>query len=206
MNPIQFFKRFFIYDLGVKLVAIKKGANAVEPIRELKKIKELKTYLRKRLYRDYFLFTFGINTGLRISDILPLRVTDVKYTKHLIVREKKTSKFRKTIITEMMKKEIDNYTINMTDSDYLFPSKKGGKPISRMQAWQIIHDGARTCGIEGAIGTHTLRKTFGYHFYQRTKDVAMLQQIFGHSSPSITLRYIGINGDMIDRALENFSL
>jgi integrase len=52
--------------------------------------------------------------------------------------------------------------------------------------------------MEGGIGTHTLRKTFGYHFYQRTKDVAMLQQIFGHSASSITLRYIGINDDMMD--------
>ncbi|MFL0366188.1 site-specific integrase, partial [Pseudobacillus sp. 179-B 2D1 NHS] len=51
-----------------------------------------------------------------------------------------------------------------------------------------------------------MRKTFGYHFYQRTKDVAMLQQIFGHSSPSITLRYIGINDEMVDRVLEDFSL
>ncbi|OVE45880.1 tyrosine-type recombinase/integrase, partial [Pseudobacillus badius] len=65
---------------------------------------------------------------------------------------------------------------------------------------------SRACGIEGAIGTHTMRKTFGYHFYQQTKDVAMLQQIFGHSAPSVTLRYIGINDEMIDQILERFSL
>ncbi|WP_425389003.1 hypothetical protein [Domibacillus iocasae] len=51
-----------------------------------------------------------------------------------------------------------------------------------------------------------MRKTFGYHFYQQTKDVAMLQQIFGHSAPSVTLRYIGINEDMMDQALQSFSL
>ncbi|MCJ2173246.1 hypothetical protein C7M22_00288 [Bacillus velezensis] len=43
------------------------------------------------------------------------------------------------------------------------------------------------------IGTHTLRKTFGYHFYRQTKDVAMLQEIFNHSDQRTTLRYIGIN-------------
>lgn len=190
----------------MKLLTARRGANAVEPIRELKKIKELKTYLRQRSYRDYFLFIFGINSGLRISDILPLRVIDVKYAKYLKIREKKTGNFRKTIISETLKNEIEKYTEKMADNDYLFPSKKGDKPISRMQAWQIIHDAALVCRIEGPIGTHTLRKTFGYHFYQRTKDVAMLQQIFGHSSPSITLRYIGINGDMMDKALEKFSL
>lgn len=187
-------------------MATRQGANAVEPIRELEKIQEIKDYLLRRSYRDYFLFIFGINSGLRISDILPLRVMDVRYTKHLKVREKKTGNARKTIITDALKNEIEKYTKKSADSDYLFPSRKGEQPISRIQAWQIIHDAAKSCHVDGAIGTHTLRKTFGYHFYQHTKDVAMLQYIFGHSSPSITLRYIGINDDMVDEALESFSL
>jgi len=187
-------------------VAIKSGASAVEPIRDIGKIQEIKDYLLHRSFRDYFLFVFGINSGLRISDILPLRVLDVKYTKHLKIKERKTKNIRKIIITHVLKNEIDKYTYRMADSDYLFPSQKGNKPISRIHAWQIINTAAKACGVEGAIGTHTLRKTFGYHFYQQSKDVAMLQYIFGHSSPSITLRYIGINDDMVDEALLNFSL
>lgn len=182
------------------------GANAVEPIRDVKKIQEIKEYLLRRSYRDYFLFTFGINSGLRISDILPLRVVDVKYSKHLLVHEKKTGNLRKIKVTVALKEEIIKYTNKKPDSDFLFPSRKGNHPISRNQAWQIINNAARECSVEGPIGTHTLRKTFGYHFYQKTKDVAMLQYIFGHSSPSITLRYIGINDDMVDKALEMFSL
>ncbi len=184
----------------------KKGANAVEPIRNINEIQEMKTYLRRRSYRDYFLFTFGINSGLRISDILPLKVSDVRFKHYIIIREKKTGNLRKVRITRVLRKEIERYTLHMRDSDYLFPSRKGNRPISRVQAWQIIHDAAKACGLKGSIGTHTLRKTFGYHFYQLTKDVAMLQQIFGHSSPSITLRYIGINDEMVDQALEKFSL
>jgi integrase len=187
-------------------MAAKKGANTVEPIRDIEKIKEIKEYLLRRSYRNYLLFIFGINSGLRISDILPLRVIDVKYAKHLIIKEKKTKNIRKTIITENLRMEIERYTRKMADSEYLFPSQKGNKPISRIQAWQIIHTAAKECGVEGPIGTHTLRKTFGYHFYQKTKDVAMLQYIFGHSSPAITLRYIGINDEMVSRALEEFSL
>jgi hypothetical protein len=49
-----------------------------------------------------------------------------------------------------------------------------------------------------------MRKTFGYHFYQQTKDVALLQNIFNHSAPSITLRYIGINDDLLDKAIDDF--
>jgi integrase len=68
-----------------------------------------------------------------------------------------------------------------------------------------MNQAAAAVGLED-IGTHTLRKTFGYHHYQQNKDVAILQQIFNHSSPSITLRYIGINQDIIDRSLEDFCL
>lgn len=184
----------------------RKGANTVEPIRDMEKIREMKEHFLHQSYRNYFLFHFGINSGLRIGDILPLRVMDVKYTDHLKVREQKTGKIRKVKMTPALKSEIEKYTKNMADSDYLFPSRQGDGSITRMQAWQILNDAAKACHVEGAVGTHTLRKTFGYHFYQRTKDVAMLQQIFGHSSPSVTLRYIGINDDMMDQALEGFAL
>lgn len=184
----------------------KQGSNAVEPIRDVKKIKEIKQYLLKKSYRDYFLFTFGINSGLRISDILFLRVKDVKCSKLIIIKERKTGNKRKIIVNSSLKNEIDIYIKGKMDNEFLFLSRNGNKPISRVQAWQIINNAAKSCGVEGAIGTHTLRKTFGYHFYQRTKDVAMLQYIFGHSSPSITLRYIGINDEMVEKALINFSL
>ena len=91
--------------------------------------------------------------------------------------------------------------------DYIFSGRRAGdKPLDRSQAYRIINDAARAIGITDKIGTHTLRKTFGFHFYQRTKDVALLQYLFNHSSPSVTLRYIGINQDVADRALRGFSL
>ncbi|KIL71869.1 site-specific integrase [Bacillus badius] len=184
----------------------RQGQNSVEPIRDPEKIRMMKEYLLHKSYRDYFLFTFGINSGLRISDILPLRVMDVRHTEHLRIREKKTGNVRKIKMSAALKQEIEKYTRQMADSDPLFPSRKGKGPIGRQTAWRAINEASRACGIEGAIGTHTMRKTFGYHFYQQTKDVAMLQQIFGHSSPSITLRYIGINDEMIDKALDSFSI
>ena len=183
-----------------------KGANTVEPIRDPDQIREMKEHLLHKSYRDYFLFAFGINSGLRIGDILPLRVMDVASATHLRIKEQKTGKIRKVRMTMALQQEIAKYTKGLAASDYLFPSRQGNKPISRVMAWKIINEAAKVVGIEGAIGTHTLRKTFGYHFYQRTKDVAMLQEIFGHSSPSITLRYIGINDDMINSVMDDFSL
>ncbi len=184
----------------------RKGANKVEPIRDIKKIKEIKEHLLQRSYRNYFLFSFGINSGLRISDLLPLRAGNVRNQQYFIVQEKKTDKFRKVVITKVLKEDIAKYTYHMADDQLLFPSQKGNGPITRIHAWKIIHDAAKACGVEGAIGTHTLRKTFGYHFYQQYKDIAMLQYIFGHSSPAITFRYIGINDDMVNRAMEKFYL
>jgi integrase len=179
--------------------------NLVQPIRDPAKIEEIKTILKHASYRDYFLFLFGINTGLRISDILPLKVRDVKDQNYIILTERKTEKAKRFIINGDLKAEILDYIKGMSPDDYLFPSRMKGKPLSRIRAYAILHKAGAQAGI-GEIGTHTLRKTFGYHFYKKHKDVALLQKIFNHSAPSVTLRYIGIEQDEIDDALRDFSL
>lgn len=177
----------------------------VQPIRDKKKLEEIKVVLKKQSFRDWFLFMMGINTGLRISDLLPLKVEDVKGKSHITIVESKTDKKKKFSINRSLEAYIDEYTTGMDEEDYLFPSQKTGKPMTRVQAYRILNQAAEKIGLE-EIGTHTLRKTFGYHFYQKTKDVALLQELFNHSAPSITLRYIGINQDVMDRAIDDFSL
>lgn len=83
--------------------------------------------------------------------------------------------------------------------------KNSRLPIGRVQAYRILNSAAKAVGLS-EIGTHTLRKTFGYHFYQQYKDVALLQELFNHSAPSVTLRYIGINQDALDKAMSGFEL
>lgn len=185
--------------------------NYVQPIREKKKIQEMKAELKKQGTRNYLLFTTGINTGLRISDIIKLKVQDViNYDRtpktHIDIIEEKTGKRKRFKINDTLAKEFYEYTKNMEMTDFLFPSRKGDGHITRIQAYRIIKETAEKIGIE-ETGTHTLRKTFGYHFYyDNGKDIAMLQQLFNHSSPSITKRYIGISQDEIDTAYTNFSL
>lgn len=181
--------------------------NFVQPIRDLQKIEEIKTLLKERSQRDYFLFFMGINTGLRVSDLLILKVKDVKNKTHITIKEEKTNK-TKMFPLYTITSDIEAYIKSMKDNSYLFASREryeGQRPLSRHQAWKIFSDVGKLAGLED-IGTHTLRKTFGYHFYQMTKDVAMLQELFNHSAPSVTLRYIGINQDMIDKTLKNFKL
>ena len=179
--------------------------NTVQPIRDKSIIEKFKNELLKKGSRDYMMFVIGINAGLRISDILPLKMKDVKNVTHIKIIEKKTGKAKRFKINPYLRKEIDKYIDGMNDDDYLFPSRKGDKPITRVQAYRILNDVAKKLGIE-EVGTHTLRKTFGYWHYQQYKDVAILQEIFNHSVPSITLRYIGINADIIDASIDNFHL
>lgn len=178
----------------------------VEPIREKEKIKNIKLILKKSGLRNLLLFTLGINCGLRISDILNLRVSDVFNVDYIEIKEKKTEKYKKFPITKAYKKLLLEYTKDLQNNDWLFKSRKGEFAITRIQAYRIINQACRKAGIKDKIGTHTLRKTFGYHFYKKTKDIALLQTIFNHSSPTITLRYIGINQDIIDANLKTFSL
>ncbi|MCK8825261.1 site-specific integrase [Fuchsiella alkaliacetigena] len=178
----------------------------VEPIRDKDKIEEMKTELLKQSYRNYMLFVIGINTGLRIGDILELKVEDVRNETHIEIKEQKTGKTKTFLINSKLKSDLDKYIKNMNDWEYLFQSQKGdNKPISRVQAYRVLKKGADKVGLK-KIGTHSLRKTFGYHHYKLHKDVALLQDLFNHSAPSITLDYIGINQDIMDKTIENFYL
>lgn len=183
----------------------------VQPLRTSKEVEDMKWALGRYCSdRDKFMFTFGINIGLRISDIVPLKVKDVLNKTHIIVREKKTQhtrsqhKVNRFMIPAKLREEIEDYTRNMNPDDYLFASKKGGH-ISTTQAYRSLIKASEALGRED-IGTHTMRKTFGYFYYRKTKDLTFLQEIFNHSAPSITKRYIGITREEIDESLEDFYL
>lgn len=179
----------------------------VDPIRNISDIQKIKDELLKSSYRDYLFFQVGINTGLRISDILKLKVSDVKGKTHIEIREDKTGKTKKFILNEVVKSELEKFIAQKKPGDFIFESRRSrGIPLDRIRAYCILNEAAERAGLKIKIGTHTMRKTFGFHFYQQTKDIALLQQLFNHSSPSVTLRYIGINQKILDAALENFIL
>jgi integrase len=104
-----------------------------------------------------------------------------------------------------LQQEIMRYTAGMRADEYLFASRKGNDPITTTQAYRALVKAADMID-RNDIGTHTMRKTFGYHYYKRTKDIVTLMEIFNHSAPSITKRYIGITQDEIDQSLRDFLL
>lgn len=154
--------------------------------------------------RNLLLFNLGINTGLRIGDIVKLRIEDVKGRSHVVIQEGKTKKRRKVYLNAIMA-DISDYLDGKPSEGWLFPSRKGNGHITTTQAYRILNKAAELSG-RNDIGTHTLRKTFGYHYYRKTKDIATLMAIFNHSSQSVTKRYIGITDDEIENSLRDFSL
>lgn len=181
--------------------------NNVQPIRDKTKIRKMENILKKQNIRNYILFELGIYSGLRISDILKFKAKHLKNKDHFVIKEQKTGKFKKLAINPKLKKDLNVYLSNMKDDEYIFKSREGeNKPISRVMAWKILNDAAKKAGIKEEIGTHSLRKTFGYHMYmQNNKDVVLVQKLLNHSSPQITLRYIGILQEDMDNAVINLS-
>lgn len=182
----------------------------VQPLRTIAEIDEFKRDLKRvgdmngrtNGDRDRFLFTFGINTGLRISDILPLQVKDVLNKIYVDVVEQKTNKVRRIDLTGISH-VITTYCEDKPGDAYLFPSRKGDSHISTTQAYRILTN--ELLGRDD-IGTHTMRKTYGYHVYKATKDIVSLMDDFGHATQAITKKYIGINEEERRESRRGFSL
>ncbi len=246
--------------------------NTVQPIRSIQKIQQIKSNLSsKPNLRDYILFTLGIHSGLRISDILHLKVKHVLNNTHFNLREQKTNKYQRIKIQPQLKQDLLSYikANNLQPEDYLIYSQKytpyvtaskketittpdgktktksikhkikneaSNSPINRQHAWRVINKACNDVGIKGEVGCHTLRKTFGFHFFQyysqggngyngnnnnadngngngngnnnnynSSRALAILQQIFNHSSTHTTLRYIGIAQDEVDEMVSDFN-
>lgn len=180
--------------------------NFVEPIRDKAKVLAIAEYLKTEVDEKYFImFMTGIYSGLRISDILKLRVKDVRGKTEIRIRETKTGKEKQFPVNSELGAALQKYCECRRDNTFLIPSSKAdNKAVSREYAYKVIHNAGLHFGLDN-LGTHTMRKTFGYHFYQQTKDIVLLMRIFNHHDQSKTLRYIGIEQSTINDAMRKFS-
>lgn len=165
--------------------------------------------------RNYMLICLGLNTALRISDMLPLRWGNVydfdkkQYVKHIVIREKKTGKETRIALNNNVKKGFTMYMDslkNVTGNDFIFTGKTSDSHLSRSQAFRIITHAADELNMENGISCHSLRKTFGYHAWKFGTPPAMLMDIYNHSSYEITKRYLGIKQDDRDSVFLNVNL
>ncbi|BBE31436.1 site-specific integrase [Tepiditoga spiralis] len=186
--------------------------NYVDPIKDVKIINKIKRLMLKHeKIKEYALFVVGINSGLRISDILLLKWDDVlddsdNITDKLRIKEKKTGKTKVFPLNTAAKEALNKLKKQLKNIEYdehIFKSnsnrtKSKASPWRRQYVWDFLQTYAQLAGFTGNIGTHTLRKTFGYHAYTNGVSLELIQKIFNHSSPGITLRYIGITQQEID--------
>lgn len=179
--------------------------NYVEPIREKTTVRDIADYLRGVDDKYYIMYMIGIYSGLRVSDILKLKVRDVRGKDNIKIREKKTGKEKLFPVNVELQRALEGYCEGKKDYEYIVPSARAtDKAVSREYAYRVIHEAGEAFGLDN-LGTHTMRKTFGYHFYLQTKDIVLLMRIFNHSDQSKTLRYIGIEQRTINDAMKKFT-
>ena len=185
----------------------------VYAIRNVEEISEIKGFLRQKGARYELLFVMGINTALRIGDMLSLSVGDVIDAKGEIaatitLKEEKTGKIKRSPVNESLRNALVEYFACQgyrTRSAPLFVSRKKGV-LSRIQAWRVLKAAGESAGLNN-IGTHSLRKTFGYHVYKKTgSDIGMVQKLLNHSASGTTLRYIGIDREKMDNVCLELNL
>lgn len=192
--------------------------STTQPFRKIDEIEQLKHFFcSKGEIRNYVLITLGINTALRISDLLQITWKDVwnfntqHFKEHMVIVEHKTGKTANIYLNfqcqESLQKLRESYNNQIFPSEYIFKSRVGeNKPISRNRAYVIIKDACRVLGYEENLACHSLRKTFGYHAWKQGASPAIIMSIYNHSSMEVTKRYLSIEQDDKDEVFKNIML
>lgn len=196
--------------------------NTAQPIRKQEDLENLKSYYKVKVPnpRNYLLIIMGLNTALRISDILQLQWKDVYDFKnnclneHIIIVEQKTGKYSSIAVNESLENALEKYRNALISrgkvikpETYIYESFGfDNQPISRVQAFRIIKKAANACNISGVVSCHSLRKTFGYHAWKQGISPVLLMNIYNHSSFVVTQRYLGIEQDDRDNVFKTITI
>ena len=187
--------------------------STTQPIRNTEQLKAFKEYYlhEKPNSRNYMLIIIGLNSALRISDILHLTYGDIydfqrkDWKTHIVIKEQKTGKTNRIYMNKEIRHTLNQYTnINeQSASSWLFVSQiQKEQPLSRYQAFRIIKKAAAFAGLGSDISCHSLRKTFGYYAWKQGTPPALLMNTYNHSTFQITKRYLCIDQDDKDEVFE----
>lgn len=179
----------------------------VQPITDLKDIKSIKKLLNSNP-RDKLLFVLGINSGLRVGDLLKLKVSDLLETKvgdRISVKEGKTGKDNVLIVNQEILSSFSKYVEESNPQPYhfIFKSRKGSNyPLSVFRVTRLVKEWATLVNLKGNYGAHSLRKTFAYvqRKYFNTSWETLARRL-NHSSPSVTRRYICVQAEEVEEIL-----
>ena len=169
-------------------------------------------FLSKKMYLQYMLFIIGANTGRREGDVLSLKWKHFFYPDGIkrknipSFKEEKTDKLAEIYINEAIWRAIDLYIYNIKEVDicehyeysiaYQWVGRGKGTLLKYNSAYKAIKRAAEACGIKYNVGTHSQRKYLGYMCNQLHPNdperMAIIQDIFNHSSEQMTRKYIGL--------------
>lgn len=191
--------------------------STTQPIRNTRQLQLFKNYYleTKPNSRNYMLIVIGLNSALRISDILHLTCGDVfdfkqkELKTHIIVQEQKTGKINRIYINREIRDTLNSCICfsDKTEASWLFESQlQKEQPLSRYQAYRLIKEAASVAGMDTGISCHSLRKTFGYHAWKQGTPPALLMNIYNHSTYQITKRYLGIDQDDKDEVFKKIKI
>ncbi|MEM6866755.1 MAG: tyrosine-type recombinase/integrase [Cyanobacteria bacterium P01_C01_bin.121] len=172
----------------------------VEPIRDKKAIKRIKTLLADHP-RNYCLFVLGINTAYRANELLSLTVRQVRGLEVgdvLDIKQRKTRKYRPVTLNRSAISAIQTLVTSreVAEDDWLFTGQRGHLTTSTVST--MVKTWCKNAGLRGNYGSHTLRKTWGYwQRMDRGTAVPLLMEAFGHATQQQTLSYLGIQADEI---------
>ncbi|MCM3692199.1 tyrosine-type recombinase/integrase [Neobacillus niacini] len=177
----------------------------MQPIRNKDTMAKMKDWLlRNKGYKYYFLWLLGCNTGLRISDLIRLRVWDVRDTDRFTIIMEKTEREVEVHLNPYIREVIKKYIEGKEEKERLFPSREGvNRPITRQMASTVIKEAANALELKN-VNSHSMRKSFGYFYYKQNRNIAYLMDLFGHNTQKQTLDYIGLTSDDIQESMKDF--
>ena len=176
----------------------------VQAIKKLDTINLISHLLEVRYSKQMAdIWNIGLNLALRISDLLSIKFSDLQQDR-LIIHETKTGKLANIKLNAKVIEAIDKIKVSHPSHIYLFQSYRNNqakyakaKPLTRRavtKAFRLVGE-----ELKISLGTHSMRKTRGYHLYQKTKDIGRVMKMLRHGSEGVTLRYIGITQEDVDR-------
>lgn len=195
--------------------------NSADPIKKNKDLSKLKNYYKEIQPnpRNELLIILGLNTALRISDILALKWQDIydfdrkEYRNRINIVEQKTGKTTHIYINQNVLEALGKYKSYLKQKkrtierdSFLVSHSNKNEPISRVQAFRIIKKAVDYYNISGVISCHSLRKTFGYHAWKQGASPVVLVNVFNHSSYQVTKRYLGIEQEDKDKIFQKIKL
>lgn len=194
----------------------KRKARPAESIRSYEDFQAIQNYFWSQgRIRDWMMWTIGVSLGLRISDLLSLKIHDLlnddkTFKDRIRVIEQKTSKANNCLMTESVIKALkvyfDSTGWNFEMDDYLFKSKKTKTKMYEEYGWKILSDAGKALNLPFVIGSHTMRKSFANIAACVDSSsidmnvITKIQGLLNHSDQKVTMRYLGTYQTMFDNA------